>query len=144
VISRKQEKFFPLVSGHNRTRITHVGNKTLPFDDQHYDGARARAIMCRLLFVRHQQELPLSFQAARCQRLGGVLRKRILLDDDLMKMVFQEVGTGGTTMAIVDGEVGALRPAGTGLVRRLGHIEDDRHPVLIVVSLDSLMGVCCI
>ena len=48
-------------------------------------------------------------------------------------------------MTIVDREVTALGPASHIFARcRLGHVQNDRHSILIVITLDSLMGVCCV
>ena len=49
-----------------------------------------------------------------------------------------------TTMAVKDGEEGALGPAIALFLRRLLHIEHDRHSVLVVVSDNALVGIGCI
>lgn len=46
-------------------------------------------------------------------------------------------------MAIVDRKVAALGPVrDIFATRRLCHIQDDRHPVFVVVPLDALVSVC--
>jgi hypothetical protein len=48
-------------------------------------------------------------------------------------------------MPIIDGEVRTLGPVDHVLLgRRSSHVEDDGHPVFIVVPLDALMGVGCV
>ena len=61
-------------------------------------------------------------------------------------MVLQVVGTHTSSMTIVYGKEGALRPGGSILVLRPSHVEDDWNSVLVVVPLDTLMsirGVTC-
>ena len=58
-----------------------------------------------------------------------------------MKIVFEIVSAGAASMAIIDGEEATLRPRGRVLRFRPGHVENDRHPILVVVPLNSLMRV---
>ena len=66
----------------------------------------------------------------------------MLVDNDQMELIFEEVGTGTTSMSIIDGEEGALRPIlyiFPGAWPR--HVEYYGHSVFVVVSLDALMCV---
>ncbi len=64
-----------------------------------------------------------------------------------MQTLLQEVSTGTPAMAVVDREIGTFRPILT--VRhlfccRLRHVQNDRHAILVVTTLDALVGVRCI
>ncbi len=48
-------------------------------------------------------------------------------------------------MAIIDSEITTLRPVSDIFsAGRPRHIQNDRYSIFIVVSLDALMGVCCV
>ena len=61
-----------------------------------------------------------------------------------MQVVLQEVGAGMAPVAVVDREVRAFGPLLALLLGWLRHVQDDRDAVLVVVSLDALVRVCCI
>jgi len=45
-------------------------------------------------------------------------------------------------VTIINSEVRTLRPVGHIFsIRRLGHIQNDRHSVLVIVALNSLVSV---
>jgi hypothetical protein len=79
--------------------------------------------------------------AAQSESSSWILGEAVLLDDDLVEVVFEIVGTHAASMAVVNGEEGALGPSEGVLALRSGHVEDDRNPILIIVPLYSLVGV---
>ena len=94
--------------------------------------------------------LPISFidepafglEAAGCQGLGWVLWEAFLVYDYQVKLVFEEIGTRGASMPIIDCEVATLGPVCDVFATRwLRHVQDDRDSVFVVVPLDALVGV---
>ena len=51
-----------------------------------------------------------------------------------MQVFAQEVAAGGAPMPVIHCKIGSLDPA-------LGDVEDDAHPVFVVFSRNSLVGV---
>ena len=145
VVSGQEEEFLPFVSWHDRPTVADIRNVALFADDKDDDTARTTTLMHGCLLISILNEATLSFEATSCQSLGRVPRKRLLINDYQVKLVFQEVWTGWASMTIVDREVAALWPTRHVLARcRLGHVQNDRHPILVVVTLDTLVSVCCV
>ena len=65
-----------------------------------------------------------------------------IFNNELMKIVSQEVSTGVSTMAVEYAEEGTLGPVlDFFLAWRLHDVEDDTHSVFVVISYDSLICV---
>ena len=97
------------------------------------------------LSVGRLDEALFCFETPGCQGLSWILREAWLIDDNEMELILEVVGTCRATVAIIDSEVTALRPHCYILsTLRLSHIQNDRHPVFIIITLDSLMSVRCI
>ena len=47
-------------------------------------------------------------------------------------------------MAVINGEKGTSRPLFNFLEFRLNDVENDAHPVFVVITYHALMCVCCI
>ena len=56
-------------------------------------------------------------------------------------MIFQIVSTHASTMSIIDSEERAFWPSRSIFILRSSHVEDDWNSILIIVSLDTLMGI---
>jgi hypothetical protein len=67
-----------------------------------------------------------------------------MLNYQLMQLVPEVVGTGGTPVAVIDPEKGAAGPVGGLFEFRLDNVQNDRYSILIVISYDSLMCVRCV
>ena len=142
MVSREDEQLLAGLGGHNRAAVTYVGDVAVLLHDEHDDGAGARLVMASGL-VRDLDELLFSGEAAVGEGLRRVLREAVLIDDDLVEVVFEEVSALAPAVAVVDREEGALGPEGQVLLRGgPSHVENDRHPVFIVVPLDALVRVC--
>ena len=70
-----------------------------------------------------------------------ILGEVLIPDYQLVQLVSKEVGTSSSSVAIVNGEERASRPLFDLLELRLDDVENDGHPVFIVVPDDSLVCV---
>lgn len=61
-----------------------------------------------------------------------------------MQVVFEEVCAAASSVTIIYCKERALGPSRRVLVLWPGHVQDYRHPIFIVVSLDALVGVRCV
>ena len=74
-----------------------------------------------------------------------ILWKCRILDDELVQVVSQKISASISSMAIKDSEETALGPVGDILLSwRLHDVQNDTNPILIIVSDDSLVGICSI
>jgi len=73
--------------------------------------------------------------------LLGIFRKVVIPDYQLVELVPQEVGTCGSSMAIVHCEKGTPGPLVHLLELWLDDVENNANSVLIVISHDTLMSV---
>lgn len=88
------------------------------------------------------KELLLCFQTSCGESLCWVLWETILLDDDLVQVVFKEICALVSAVTVVNRKIAAFRPfLDVGFRRWLGHVQDNRNAVLVVVALDALVGV---
>lgn len=126
--------------------ITNVGYITYVPHEQGDDRARATALLNA--FVELGDCVILETAFCRCESLAkgfiGVQREVRFLDNELVKIVSQEVGAGRTAVAIVDPEEGASRPLFVHAILRLNNVEDDGDSVFIVVAYNSLVCVCSV
>ena len=67
-----------------------------------------------------------------------------MLHNQLVKLVPEVVSTGGPTVAIIDSKERAAGPVSGLLEFRLDDVEYNRDSILIVISNDTLVGVCCV
>jgi hypothetical protein len=65
-------------------------------------------------------------------------------NDKLVKVVTEEVGTRVTSMTVENAEEGTFWPVIAFLARRFHNVQNDGYSILIVVSDDALVCVCCI
>ncbi len=98
-----------------------------------------------MFIVAQVEEFLLCIGEPILQCLLGVTRERGFLNDELVKVVPQEVSTGRSPMPVINPEKGTSRPLfALGSVRGSQDIQDYGHSVLIVVPHESLIGVGCI
>ena len=128
---------------HDGPAVADVGNVALHFYSEDYDCARAGFVVDGA-FVSHLNKLFLRYPTAVFQSFPRVVRKTGLPYNNLMQVVFQEIGTAAATMAIVNGKERALGPVVGVLLRRPRHIQYDGNPIFIVISLYALMSIGCI
>jgi len=65
-------------------------------------------------------------------------------NDKLVKVVTEEVSTRVATMTVENAKEGTFRPVIAFLARRFHNVQNDGYSILIVVSDDALVCVCCI
>lgn len=140
MILRQVENLHAALRRKDGSAVTNVGDITLLVYDQDNYSAGAGLIIANVLVGLLQKSF-LCDSAAVEQGLLRVVWKAGLLDDDLMQVILQEIGTSVTTMAIIDGEKGALGPRVRILVLGPGHVQNDRHSVFIIIPLNPLVGV---
>lgn len=104
---------------------------------QHVDVA-VRELLHRL------QEVGLSILETVDNSLFGVIGELGVADDELMKVIAEEVGAAITAMAVKHPEESALRPVLALLRRRLHDVEDDADSVLVVIPDDPLVSIRCV
>lgn len=76
-----------------------------------------------------------------------ILWERRFPDDELMKLVSQEISTSSTAMAIIDSKKWAFRPlliSQIWPIRWLHNVQYNWHPVFIISSYYSLVSINCI
>ena len=76
-----------------------------------------------------------------------ILWERRFPDDELMKLVSQEISTSSTAMAIIDSKKWAFRPlliSQIWPIRWLHYVQHNWHPVFIISSYYSLVSINCI
>ena len=76
-----------------------------------------------------------------------ILWERRFPDDELMKLVSQEISTSSTAMAIIDSKKWAFRPlliSQIWPIRWLHNVQHNWHPVFIISSYYSLVSINCI
>jgi uncharacterized membrane protein YhaH (DUF805 family) len=76
--------------------------------------------------------------------LTSIVRELGISNNKLVKIVTEEVGTGVTSMTVENAEEGTFWPVIAFLVRRFHNVQNDGYSILIVVSDDALVSVCCI
>ena len=74
-----------------------------------------------MTFCKLEEEL-LCLLEAILYRLDGLTGEILVLDDELVKVVSQEIGADVTAMTIIYSKEGALGPAVTFLLRWLLHV----------------------
>jgi len=96
-----------------------------------------------LRLLHQAQEVALALSETFSDCLHGVLRKLLILNDEIVQIVSKIVSAGGAAVAVEYSEEANLRPLDIEvlLVLWLQDIQNDRHAVLVVVSDDSLVRV---
>lgn len=89
------------------------------------------------------QEVILGLLVSIDDGLLRISRKLCILDDELMQVISQKVGTGISSMAIKHSEKAALWPIGNVFLGRWLHdVEYYAHSIFVVVSYDALISIC--
>ena len=98
-----------------------------------------------MTFSKLEEEL-LGLLEAILDRLDGLTGEILVLDNELVKVVSQEIGADVTAMAIIDSKEGALGPlAPTELLRlRLHNIQDYSDSIFVVITDDALVSISSI
>ncbi len=144
VIFRERCYISSIISTQNSSWISHIDAITRASNDQQDDSTWTTLLMSSRISHRSLQERLLGCHETSSYCFFRVLWKRRLLDDKLMQVISQEVSTSSTTMSIENSKEGALGPLLTLSWMRLQDVENDAHPVLIVISNDTLVCVCSI
>lgn len=139
----------PAVGAHDGSAVSYVDTEDAFFDEEGDDGTGPTPIQHMLPPRREAlnriQEVVFSLLVAIENSLSGIFGKLLVLDDELMQVVSQEVGTGVATVTVKDAEEGALWPMlNVLLLRWLHDVQDDAYSVFVVVTDDALVGVGCI
>ena len=73
-------------------------------------------------------------------------REVLVLNHEIVQVVPQIVSTGSSSMTIENAEEANLRPLNVEVLLALGleYVEDNRNTVLIVITDDALICICCI
>jgi hypothetical protein len=89
------------------------------------------------------QEIPFAFMETFFNCLNGILRKLLVLNNKVVKIVPEIICTSCSSMSVKDSEETDLRPFDVeiGLVFGFQNVQDDGYPIFIVVSDDTLIGV---
>lgn len=91
------------------------------------------------------QKLLFSAQTACRKCLGRITGKAILHQNYLVQIIFKIISACITSMAIIYREVAAFWPVlGNCLILRFTHVQYNADSVLIIISLNALMCVCCV
>jgi len=140
------ENFFTPISGHDDPAVPHIGHIAHLIDDQDDDGARAGPVYVSdffFLLLSELQEEPFCLPEAPPDRTDRVLWEIVVLNDELVEVVPEELCALAAAMAIIDPEEGALGPAVLLHVLAFGlhYVQNDGHPILIIVPNDALVGV---
>ena len=67
-----------------------------------------------------------------------------MFHNQLVKLVPEVVSTGGPSVAVIDSKERAAGPVSGLLEFRLDDVEYNGDSILIVISNDTLVGVCCV
>ena len=78
--------------------------------------------------------------------LDRILRKLLILYDEVVQVVTKVVCAGRATMTVENSKEADLRPLDVEmlLVLRFQNIQDYRNAILVVVADDALVCICCI
>lgn len=134
------------ISRHTGSTVARIANIAHVIDYEGDDGARPAPVNVSnliLLSLCELQEQLLSLFEAIFDRLDRLLREVLVLDDELVEVVPEEVGTDMTTVSIVDPEEGAFWPLlPRKLFRlRLHNVEDDGYSIFVIIPDDSLVCI---
>ena len=109
---------------HDSATVADIGNEALRFDGQDDNGAGAGLVDFWVLHCQLQESF-LGNAATIRERLPRVLRKTILSYDNLVQVIFEKVGAITATVAVINGEEGALGPRSSILVGWPRHIQNN-------------------
>lgn len=153
MITRQIEHLLALLSAHDGSRVTHIGNVARITHHQRHYGTWSTAFGSALSvpLQGQLQEALLGCLEALPEGVGRVAREVQLSNDELVQIVTQKVGTSRTSMAIIHTKEGTLGPSfGTyktwwcesrTSTLRFDDVEDDRNAVFVVIAHDALVGV---
>lgn len=129
------------VRRHDSSAVSHICNVAF-FLNRHNDYSTAARLLKPRALISNFDKPFLSDPASLLQRFLWVFRKHRLVDNDLVKMIFQEICAHTSAMAVINSEEGALGPSRRIFLFRPRHVQNDRHPIFIIIPLDPLMSVC--
>ena len=92
----------------------------------------------------HQvQEVALTLPKAFPDGFDGVLRKLLVLNNEVMEVVSQVVGAGRPAMAVENSEEADLRPINVEVLFVFGlkNVQDYADAVFVIISYNPLIGV---
>ena len=154
MITRAHGNLRASIDRHDTPTVTDIDHVRCIIDDHDHCGARAGPLGAdlltwhgvlgsRLCNFDKVEEAPLTFSETCHDRFIRELREVLILHDEVMKIVAEVVSTGRSTMTIEDSEEADLWPFNVQVCFALWleDVENDRDPVLIVLSNDALVRV---
>ena len=154
VVTGKDSDLGACIDRHQTTTISNVDHIGHVVDDHHDSGAGARPLRAYLLawhgvlgptlgHLDQVDKAALTLYESTDDGLLGELGEVLILNDEIVEVVTQVVGTGGSSVAIEDSEEADLRPLNVEVLfaLRLEDVEDDRNAIFVVISDNSLISV---
>lgn len=154
MISGKDTDLSSSVDGHDGSRVSDIDDVDHVVDDHNDIGARTGSlrtdilpgheVLCPSLSLFDQsEEVALTLSEALLDSFNWILGELLVLNNKVVQVVSQIIGTRGTTVSIEDSEETNLRPVDVkiGLVFGLQNVQDDRDAVFIVISDNTLVGI---
>lgn len=147
VVKRKVDAKVSTVSAQNRSTVANIDDEYPLLDQKSNDGTgpttvqHVRPSSCEVFYC--VKKVVFCFLVAVDNCLPWVLWEKRVFDNELVKVVSQEVSAGVASMAVKHPEEAALGPVLNVLLAwRLHYVQNDTYPVFIVVSDYPLVGVC--
>ena len=154
VISGQDRNLGARIERHQATAIANVDHVRRVVDDHHHSRAGAGPLWTHLL-ARHgvlgsllghldeADEAALALFEASNDRLLRELGEVLILHDEIVQVVSEVVSAGSSAVTIKHSEEADLRPLDVRVLLALGlqDVQDDGHPVLVVVTNDALVRV---
>ena len=130
----------PTFRWHNCSTVTNISHIAFSFDSKNNDRARSWFIKSRALISNFQKSF-FSNSAPIFECLNWISWKAVLSNNNLMKMIFEEISTHATSMAIIDSKERAFWPCIRILTFWPCHIQNDWDSILIIIPLNALMSI---
>lgn len=154
VVSGENTDLGSSVYRHDGPRVADVDDVYHVVNDHDDVGARPGSLGTHVLsghqvlgpglsLLDEREEVAFAFSEALLDSLDRILWELLILNDEVVEVISQIVGTSGTTMSVEYSKEADLWPVDVkvGLVLGLQNVEDDRDAVFVVVSDDALVGV---
>ena len=154
VVTREHCDLSARVDRHDAATVANIDDVGHVIDDHDYGGARARSLWTNLLArhgilsssLSHLNQVDKAalavFESTNYGFLGE-FGEIFVLNNEVVQVVAQVVGTGRTAVAIKDTEEADLGPLDVKVLLALWleNVQNDRDSVLIVVSNDTLVSI---